>query len=769
MFEMRRPCGRLFLCLLALAAAAFPQSVPLTTVQDTVYRADGTPAQGTLLISWPEFTTSGGQAVAAGTNNVTLGAGGALSVGLVSNVNATPPSTVYTVVYQLDDGTVKTEYWIVPTTSPATLAMVRTTLGAGTGVSQPVTQQFVEAAVAPKANDSAVVHLAGSETITGVKQFTVSPSLPTPVQATDAASKGYVDGAVQNGGSGSYVSTTGGTMTGPLTLSGAPTAPGQAATKQYVDTSVAVKADLIAGLVPPSELASGTANGSTCLLGNQTWGACGAGGSSSYINNALVANPNFNSASPAAQSNFLNCTFQNTASNVSLQCPYGNTASTFALGSLAVLNNQGNTYAAGLQDFTAASLKLPSGAGYAPATSGAVGFDTNANAPVININGVTQQLALTTSNISGQANTALALAATPAQCNGSFATGIQANGNANCGTADVIQLAETTQPTGLPNYGIFWFDSATHTPRIIDNNGQVEQLALLNVFNADANTLEEYDSTTPQTFNVYGTRTDASDYERARLAYDTNDGFFFLGADAAGTGTQRGLGFWLEGSLRWVIDSAFNFKPWSDNVKDVGQPALRLKHLYLGTYADLTSGGLVTELPNQATTGTTLNKLAKVTGSPATAVIASTSDTSGEIGIVVDGSGTTGNAQIARDGQAACVFDGATTAGDFVQISSSVAGDCHDYGSTYPGTGQVLGRVLSTNASAGTYQMLVAGGDLQGSSPGGGANTGAAGQAAIYAANGAIVSGQDKAAIDIRDSAAYGGPRRRPLPISARR
>jgi trimeric autotransporter adhesin len=221
MWDASRPARRLFLLLATmLPAMAAAQTPPLTVVSDVVYRADGTPAQGTLLISWPEFTTAGGQAVAAGNTNTTLGTGGALSVALVSNANATPVSTLYTVVYQLDDGTVKTEYWIVPTTSPATLAQVRTTLGATASVSQMATQQFVNNALAAKANDSAVVHLSGNETITGAKQFTVSPALPAPVQPTDAASKQYVDNSVQNVGSGQYVSIAGATMTGPLTLSG---------------------------------------------------------------------------------------------------------------------------------------------------------------------------------------------------------------------------------------------------------------------------------------------------------------------------------------------------------------------------------------------------------------------------------------------------------------------------------------------------------------------------------------------------------------------
>ena len=93
-----RPMRRLLLLVLLTASAARGQALPLTTVQDTVYRADGSTAKGTLLISWPEFTTGGGQAVAAGTSSVTLGAGGALSVALVPNVNAIPANTVYTVV-----------------------------------------------------------------------------------------------------------------------------------------------------------------------------------------------------------------------------------------------------------------------------------------------------------------------------------------------------------------------------------------------------------------------------------------------------------------------------------------------------------------------------------------------------------------------------------------------------------------------------------------------------------------------------------------------
>jgi hypothetical protein len=1376
MFEARRPAGWLFLLLLALVASA--QTLTTTTISDTVYRADGTPAGGTLLISWPEFTTAAQGAVAAGNTSVTLGAGGALSVGLVPNANATPANTVYSVVYQLDDGTVKTEYWVVPTTSPTTISAVRTTLGAGNSASQMATEQYVNTALAGKANDAAVVHLAGTEAIVGTKQFTVSPSLPTPVDPSDAATKEYVDNATQNVGNGSYLSTAGGTMTGPLTLSGDPVAPGQAATKNYTDLGLSGKADLTAGLVPTGELGTGTANNSLCLHGDSSWGGCGsssnaisiqnvpvatttptnnqvmtyvasageyepeAGGgvtagmqavkyatdfnwtqspasnlgtvgpqtinlavcatgvtgtepwyyvyisgtgtaeavlvtggtctgngqagtlqfttlnahSSGYtitsasggLQEALIAarfvasNPSGPSQSgkvivppgelqayarisvrasnvtidfsgsiidcnmldtcifagdPSNANAFLDITLLNprgrpmvvggqnpfvevnaqktrllnvttripptggtfssyvqvdndqsflldgldtalaTGSsdygvlcnasvcnpviyapgpfssnaavgwlkhlNISLQCsgngidwqsgntvkisdsviegyaqygvragiqrggyggfeldnvyeevgsctnpagaigeagiiaqgatvkvegsvapagaipqfansgstdyryyvvahnttygasnplyagfaltngsgnitvttpdiagattfdllrvtylapdnpreqaPYGtggyavaanvtrasacaNGVCTFTdtqatlqsytvatptyfpllnfwpgnlilatnhdsgsvldaatawmqdapsdivgvqgvgapavistncnaltgwtplwlscytseapgtfydqgafllavkpnndgglltnlkgrlnfptLGSgpghiitlsdsnfqktIATANNrpsndandafigydQGNGNPAtvgislgapvslsnyignvgdgtnwlerltsGLKEFKTnvqldntltvagtaqASSLLTTGAGswavqgaygtLSPALTGksAIGFGAGGQLQVSENGGAVVGVALLDSNgmVSENANTATQLAQAPTQCNGSFVTGIQSNGNANCSVADVVELAETAQPSGIPNYGIFWFDSTCHCPKVISNNGQPVQLGLLNVFNLDANTLEEYNGATPQTFNVYGTRTDASDYQRLRLAYDTTDNYFFVGADVAGTGTippPPGLGFWLQGSLRWVVDSAYNFKPWSDNVKDIGTPTLRPKHLYAGTYVDTTTGAVATDLPNATTTGTTLNKLAKVTGSPATAIIASTSDTNGVIGVVVDGAGTTLNAQIARGGQASCVFDGATTAGDYVQISSAIAGDCHDAGASYPGIGQVLGRVLSTNASAGTYAMLASGSEVQASSAG---------------------------------------------------
>ena len=118
---------------------------------------------------------------------------------------------------------------------------------------------------------------------------------------------------------------------------------------------------------------------------------------------------------------------------------------------------------------------------------------------------------------------------------------------------------------------------------------------------------------------------------------------------------------------------------------------------------DATTNGFVTEIANAGSTGTTVNKLAKLTSG--TAVIAGTSDTDGMVGVVIGGAGTTGSAQIAVSGQASCVFENATTAGHFVTIGTTTAGDCRDAGATRSTTGQTIGRVLTTG-SAGTSQTV---------------------------------------------------------------
>ena len=69
MFHVRRRLGRFF-CLVLMGIAgvmtAEGSTPSTTTINDFVYRADGTPAGGSLLISWPAFSTAAGEAVAPG-------------------------------------------------------------------------------------------------------------------------------------------------------------------------------------------------------------------------------------------------------------------------------------------------------------------------------------------------------------------------------------------------------------------------------------------------------------------------------------------------------------------------------------------------------------------------------------------------------------------------------------------------------------------------------------------------------------------------------
>jgi hypothetical protein len=185
--------------LVALIPLRALAQVSTTTVQGTIYRADGTAASGTVLISWLAFTTAQNQAVAAGNLSATIGANGFLSVNLTPNAGALPAGSYYTAVYHLSDGTVNQEYWVVPAAPTATVAAVRAELQPSTVAVQSVTPAYVNSAV------SSI--------------------------------------------SSSYLPLTGGTLTGPLTLSSDPMAASQAATKHYADQLFAQSLPLSGGTV----------------------------------------------------------------------------------------------------------------------------------------------------------------------------------------------------------------------------------------------------------------------------------------------------------------------------------------------------------------------------------------------------------------------------------------------------------------------------------------------------------------------------------------
>lgn len=90
--------------------AARAQALSTTTIQGTVYLANGHAGSGTLRVSWPTFTTANGQAVIADSTTVTIGPDGFVNVNLAPNLGATPAGLFYTAVIYLSDGTTSTQY-----------------------------------------------------------------------------------------------------------------------------------------------------------------------------------------------------------------------------------------------------------------------------------------------------------------------------------------------------------------------------------------------------------------------------------------------------------------------------------------------------------------------------------------------------------------------------------------------------------------------------------------------------------------------------------
>jgi hypothetical protein len=113
------------LLAMGLTGIAWAQGVSTTTVQGTVYLANGQPGAGTLVISWPGFTTAAGQAVVADSLTATIAPDGFVSENLAPNLGATPGGEYYTAVFYMSDGTVNTQYWVVPAAASATLSQVQ--------------------------------------------------------------------------------------------------------------------------------------------------------------------------------------------------------------------------------------------------------------------------------------------------------------------------------------------------------------------------------------------------------------------------------------------------------------------------------------------------------------------------------------------------------------------------------------------------------------------------------------------------------------------
>src|SRR5581483_5178481 len=116
-----------------------------------------------------------------------------------------------------------------------------------------------------------------------------------------------------------------------------------------------------------------------------------------------------------------------------------------------------------------------------------------------------------------------------------------------------------------------------------------------------------------------------------------------------------------------------------------------------------------TYAPNDGSTGTVINQLAKINSS-GNAITAATTDTGVALYPVISGAGTTGTATLAVSGMTApCQADASGfTVGHYVKLSTLTNGRCGDAG-TSPPSASWVGIALGTAAANASANVLILG------------------------------------------------------------
>lgn len=128
------------------------------------------------------------------------------------------------------------------------------------------------------------------------------------------------------------------------------------------------------------------------------------------------------------------------------------------------------------------------------------------------------------------------------------------------------------------------------------------------------------------------------------------------------------------------------------------------------------SGNFSLTAANDTSTGTETYKLVSKSG--VNIIRSTTSSSDWSVGICTDDCGTSGSGVYVFRGYTTCVFDNATTAGNWVVRSTTDAGKCHDSGvvsssGTRPASGFVAGISAETAGSAGNRIIEITGADFR--------------------------------------------------------
>ena len=153
------------------------------------------------------------------------------------------------------------------------------------------------------------------------------------------------------------------------------------------------------------------------------------------------------------------------------------------------------------------------------------------------------------------------------------------------GSADnsTVSIGQTNQVFGLAlvNNGRIEWSGGTHY-------WQTKDLVLVR----DASsTLAQRNGTNPQTFRLYNTYTDASNYERGFMRWNAN--VLEIGTEAAGTGAQRDTWIVSSSNIKFlptngVVTVAGILRPSSTDGWDLGLNGAAWRHLYQTGYTQLT-------------------------------------------------------------------------------------------------------------------------------------------------------------------------------------
>jgi hypothetical protein len=197
----------------AFAAMAVCVALPLlagpilTTIQDVIYNADGTPYNGFAVITWTPFVAGDTSQIATQSVTVNITSGN-LFVQLVPTTNATP-SGYYTVTFTSAGNDQFTETWAVPpSTRPLRVAAV--TMSPGTAPASLVTGSSPIA-------ESGVIGLLADLAARPVEGSAYAPGYAGMIDSTGAlaAVSGNVSDCVHVDGSSGPCGTAGSSTAGP--------------------------------------------------------------------------------------------------------------------------------------------------------------------------------------------------------------------------------------------------------------------------------------------------------------------------------------------------------------------------------------------------------------------------------------------------------------------------------------------------------------------------------------------------------------------------